>query len=959
MVVRVALFAFFLFTVSRLGISQRAPADSLWRGFHQAESDSARWFYLVELCASYYRTNSDSAILLGERSLEFAEKTGKPSLLATSLNTLGAAYWFRGGQDKALEYYFESLSLAEENGLQKSASTTLGNIGIIYSERGDLQNALEFQRRSLELKAALGDSIGMARAFTNIGLNHFRQEQWGAALENYQEALKLARALNEKFGEGLLLGNIGAVHLEQKKYGEARTYLQQALEIRRKLGDKSGIANDLNNIGSAYLKEGQLEEALPYFHESLEIASEVGSYSLLSLPYESLADAYRQKGDFQKAFEYQSLLMEAKDSINNQKVIESVAEMEAKYQTEQKEKELARAELELSRQRSARNRILYGSLIAILALVSLVLWARSRARLRKKQAELEKADAEKLRELDRLKSAFFANISHEFRTPLTLIKGPLQEMARGQFQGNHQKYYRIMLRNSERLLNLVNQLLDLSKLESGRTQLQLERGDAARFITAIAHSFETMAAQKQIQYDIEVGDGLDTAFFDRDKLEKILANLLSNAFKFTGEEGKVSLQARSLENGRRLHLKVQDTGIGIPEGELPHIFERFYSSRAQAPPKAGRVAEEGRSSRLSAGTSPLQGDRGELSPSGGVEGAAAGTGIGLALVRELVELHGGRIEVQSEEGQGATFLVSLPVGEAVLKRGVLVQTGAGTFDAPVEPAAHADAIEPRTPTESIASTASIAPPLSSEEIVLVVEDNEEVRRYITGQLHSRYRLLEAANGQEGLDVATREVPSLIITDVMMPEMDGVEFCRRLRGQEATSHIPIIMLTAKAQQEDKLEGLERGADAYLIKPFDAEELRLHVHNLLEQRRRWRERFSKEVSFRPQEVATTSADEAFLNKIVQVVEENMEEETFGVPALANAVGLSRSQLHRKLKALSGKSPSLVIREMRLQRARELLEKGAGNASEVAFMAGFNSLAYFSKCFKDAYGVSPSEI
>lgn len=936
MLVRAVLLVCFLFAGLRLGISQRPPADSLWRGFNQAENDSARWFYLVELCASYYRTNSDSAILLGERSLEYGEKTGKPSLLATSLNTLGAAYWFRGDQDKALEYYFESLSLAEENGLQKSASTTLGNIGIIYSERGDLENALEFQKRSLELKAALGDSIGMARAFTNIGLNHFRQEQWGAALENYQEALKLARTMNEKFGEGLLLGNIGAVHLEQKKYGEARTYLQQALEIRRNLGDKSGIANDLNNIGSTYLQEGRLEEALPYFHESLEIAREVGSYSLLSLPYGSLADAYRQKGDFQKAFEYQSLLIEAKDSINNQKVIESVAEMEAKYQTEQKEKELARAELELSRQRSARNRILYGSLIAILALVSLVLWARSRARLRKKQAELEKAEAEKLRELDRLKSAFFANISHEFRTPLTLIKGPLQEMARGQFQGDYQKYYRIMLRNSERLLNLVNQLLDLSKLESGRMQLQLERGDAGRFITAIAHSFESVAARKQIQYDIAAGDGLDTAFFDRDKLEKILANLLSNAFKFTGEEGKVSLQAKSLENGRRLHLKVQDTGIGIPEVELPHIFERFYS-----PPR------------------PPQ-RRGDGAPSGGPgEAGPPGAGIGLALVRELVELHGGRIEVQSEEGKGATFLVSLPIGEAVLKRGVLVQAEAGTFDTPVEPAAHVDAIEPLTATGSVAPTASIAPALSSEEIVLVVEDNQEVRRYITDQLHSRYRLLEAANGQEGLDVATREVPSLIITDVMMPEMDGVELCRRLREQEATSHIPIIMLTAKAQQEDKLEGLERGADDYLIKPFDAEELRLRVHNLLEQRRRWRERFSKEVSFRPQEVATTSADEAFLNKIVQVVEENMEEETFGVPALANAVGLSRSQLHRKLKALSGKSPSLVIREMRLQRARELLEKGAGNASEVAFMAGFNSLAYFSKCFKDAYGVSPSEI
>lgn len=935
MVIRSALFLCFLLSALPAGTAQRLPVDSLWQGLKQAEGDSAHWFYLVELCASYYRTNSDSAVLLGERAMEYADKTGKPSLIATSLNTLGATYWLRGDQDKALEYYFESLSIAEANDLKVSASTTLGNIGIIYSERGDLQNALQYQKQSLELKKALGDSLGMARAFTNIGLNLFREEQWAAALENYQEALNLARALNEKFGEGLLLGNIGAVYIEQKKFGEARTYLQQALKIRRELGDKSGVANDLNNIGSTYLREGQVDQALGYFHQSLEIAGEVGSHTLLTLPYESLADAYRQKGDYRQAFEYQALLMEAKDSINNQKVIESVAEMEAKYQTEQKEKELARAELELSRQRSARNRILYGSLIAILALSILLLWARSRARLRRQQAELEKAEAEKLRELDRLKSSFFANISHEFRTPLTLIKGPLEEMANGRFQGDLQKYYRIMLRNSNRLLNLVNQLLDLSKLESGRMLLQLERGDAGRFIKAIAHAFESMAARKQIRYHIEVGEGLETACFDRDKLEKILANLLSNAFKFTAEEGAVSLQAQSLENGRRLHLKVQDDGIGIPEMELPHIFERFYSP--PRPPQRGAT----------------------LPPWGGLEGA---TGIGLALVKELVELHGGRIEVQSEEGKGTTFLVSLPIGEAVLKRGELVEPGADALDIPAGPAADSDAIASTASIEStasIASKVSITPPPSSEEIVLIVEDNQDVRRYISDQLQGQYRLLEAADGKEGLETATREVPSLIITDVMMPEMDGVELCRILKQQEATSHIPIIMLTARGEREDKIEGLEQGADDYLTKPFDAEELRLRAKNLLEQQRRWRERFSKEVTFKPREMAVTSADEAFLNRVAEVIDRNMEEETFGVPGLADAVGLSRSQLHRKLKALAGKSPSQVIKEMRLQRAKELLEKGAGNASEVAFMAGFNSLAYFSTCFKDAYGVSPSEI
>lgn len=946
-----------------MGAAQKTPVDSLWRGLSRAEGDSAQWFYLVELCAGYYRTNSDSAILLGKKSLEYAEKTEKPLLKTISLNTLGGAFWFKGDQDKALEYYFEALAIAEASGLQQNASTTLGNIGIIYSERGDLENALKYQERSLKLKKELGDSLGMARALTNIGLNQFRAEQWDAALKNYEEALGLARALDEKFGEGLLLGNIGAVLVEKKNYEQARSYFGQALEIRRALGDKSGIANDLNNIGATFQKEGRVDEALPYFHQSLEIAREVGSHSLLTLPYQSLADAYRQKGEYRQAFEYQALLLEAKDSINNQKVIESVAEMEAKYQTEQKEKELAQAELELSRQRSARNRILYGALIAILALSSLVFWARSRARLRKKQAELERAESDKLRELNRIKSNFFANISHEFRTPLTLIKGPLLEMAQGRFQGDYQKYYRIMLRNSERLLRLVNQLLDLSKLEGGHMELHLEQGDAGRFIRAIAHSFESMADRKQIQYNIEVGEGLHAAYFDRDKLEKILSNLLSNAFKFTGEEGRVSLQAKGLENGRRLHLKVQDNGIGIRQAELPRIFERFYSA-PPGPlrfPRGGKVPEDGPPERPLVANPP---------PSGKAEGAA--TGIGLALVKELAELHGGRVEAQSEEGKGSTFLVSLPIGEAVLKRGALVEQKGDAMD--VYPAgergqgvdvelsdtpAHVGAMDAMAPIGPTESTASVVPALSSEEIILVVEDNEEVRRYITDQLQAQYRVLPAVDGLEGLELATREVPSLILTDVMMPGMDGIELCRRIKEQEATSHIPVIMLTAKAEREDKLEGLEQGADDYLTKPFDAEELRLRVHNLLERGRRWRERFSREVTFKPQEIAATSTDEAFLNRIAEAIEQNMEEETFGVPELANAMSLSRSQLHRKLRALSGKSPSQVIKEMRLQRARALLEQKAGNASEVAFMVGFNSLAYFSTCFKEAFGVSPSEV
>lgn len=466
-------------------------------------------------------------------------------------------------------------------------------------------------------------------------------------------------------------------------------------------------------------------------------------------------------------------------------------------------------------------------------LTGLFQYYRNRQRIRRKETELalqlEKAEAEKLRELDQLKSNFFANISHEFRTPLTLILSPLRQMIDGNFKADRQKYYRIMERNGRRLLHLVNQLLDLSRLEGGRMQLAVAKGDLSAFVRAIAFSFESLAIRKQVELAINGADQPCEAWFDPDKMEKILSNLLSNAFKFTPEGGR-----------------------------------------------------------------------------------------------------------ESQAGQGAVFAVRFPIGEQQYKA--------------AEKVLETIPISKISPVISNAAPAAVAIPdikplISKEEkpMVLVEEDNADVRALIKDQLTANFEVREAGHGKEGLLQATEQIPDLIVTDLMMPEMDGVELCRRLKTDERTSHIPVIMLTAKAEREDRLEGLRTGADDYLVKPFDAEELRVRINNLIEQRRRLRERFGRDAVFKPTEVAVTPVDETFLRQVLETIEANMDEETFSVVELSQAVNMSRSQLHRKLKALTDKSPNQIIREMRLQRARELLEKGAGNASEIAFMVGFNSLAY----------------
>ncbi|MEZ4930606.1 MAG: response regulator [Saprospiraceae bacterium] len=419
--------------------------------------------------------------------------------------------------------------------------------------------------------------------------------------------------------------------------------------------------------------------------------------------------------------------------------------------------------------------------------------------------------------------------------------------------------------------------------------------------------------------------------------------LLSNAFKYTPEKGKVSV-VTTLENGR-LKVSVADSGPGISKENLDKIFERFYSL-PPTPSKGGGV-----------GTSPL---------GGGWEGA--GTGIGLSLVKELVELHRGQISVESAPGKGTVFKVSLPVGkESFLPEEVLKfdssQFVSSTVDAYQSNNGQTDWRTAELKTDELQNwqTAELKPTL------LIVEDNPDLRHFIAETMQAEYQIITAENGKIGRETAIEHTPDLIVSDVMMPEMDGFELCETLKKDERTSHIPIILLTAKAGQRHKVEGLETGADDYLTKPFDEQELMVRAKNLVEQRRKLQAHFAKMASqgnngmipLTPNEVAVTSTDQRFLEKVAAAIEQNLDNEFFSVEDLASEVAFSRSQLHRKLKVLTGKSPNELIREFRLCRAKELLEKGAGNVSEIAMEVGYSSLSYFTRSFKQAFGVSPSEV
>jgi len=549
------------------------------------------------------------------------------------------------------------------------------------------------------------------------------------------------------------------------------------------------------------------------------------------------------------------------------------------------------------------------------------------------QVELEHLEAEKIQEVSRLKSRFFANISHEFRTPLTLILGPADQIAAVTKDESIREETGVIKRNAQRLLHLVNQLLDLSRFEAGQMKIRLQHADLVEIVSGVAASFESMAARRNIRYTIGRPGGPIVGWFDPDAIEKILTNLLSNAFKYTNDGGTVALGLQVMPSGQgdqksqHVEITVTDSGIGIPSNLLERIFDRFY----QVDDSHTREHE--------------------------------GVGIGLALTKELVTLHKGSISVQSKLGWGSTFTVHLPLGKERLEADEIggeeslrgTSAGGRTHpEAPPRVEPQATEVEPESEDDLTAE----ADLLQRLPIVLIVEDNADMRHYIGRHLGGSYTLDNAADGAEGLERAIATVPDLIISDVMMPKMDGFELCRKLKQDERTSHIPIVLLTAKAERGHKIEGLETGADDYLTKPFDVKELTIRVKNLIEQRRKLRERFRSTVVIKPSELAVTSADEKFLMKAIAAVEKHMAESNYDTEAMADELALSRMQLYRKLKALTGKSPHFFMRTLRLQRAADLLKKRTGNVSEVGYDVGFSNPSNFARAFKEEFGVTPSE-
>lgn len=544
---------------------------------------------------------------------------------------------------------------------------------------------------------------------------------------------------------------------------------------------------------------------------------------------------------------------------------------------------------------------------------------------------------EKLKLVSQLKLSFFTNISHEFRTPLTLIIGPIEKLLRDKgFSNEVRSTLEVMSRNAQRLLHLINQIMDFRKIEKGRMELNVHAGNIEEFSRNIFLAFEPLAQTKNIDFTFESKDLPEEVWFDGPKMENILYNLLSNAFKYTAVDGRVKVIAQGISvTDSRLNLeeevvsnnkpvvsiKVMDTGMGISQENLPLVFKRFYRIESE---EAFKIS---------------------------------GSGIGLALTEELIKTHHGEIFVESELGKGSIFEIQFPCLEDAYQVSELTERMDDSINIH-EQVALLNSEFKVEPEEEVASEESNQIPSEKRSTVLVVEDNNDLRKFIAHRLSETYHVLEAVDGAVGVQLAESKSPDLIISDVMMPNVDGLELCGTLKNNLSTSHIPIILLTAKSAVENQIEGLQIGADDYLAKPFNFDLLEARVANLIESREKLRAQFLQFSDIQPQEVTTNIKDQKFIEHAIEVVTQNLGDSEFGVKEFVDQMGISRSLLHKKLTSLANQSAAEFINHQRMKTARKLLQQNELNVSEVAYQVGYNDPKYFSRLFSKSFGQSPKE-
>lgn len=864
----------------------------------------------------YYLDQIDSSLAYNELYRQQAIKMKDSMTVAISYAKDGDYYSKLSLIDLSLKAYMKTSRLAEELRDTAEMIRSFGDIALMLSKKGEQGDALGYFRKAIHIGKQSNNPFTQIPSLINCAILFRKEMQLDSATIFLAEVDKIMREndftgkidkyLYELYGLTTDI-NQANVLVFQGKYQESAKACEEILAEHKDRIDKGRMANVQIIQTRAYIGLMQFEKARAFGQKGIQAFKQLGNTENLLELTQLLAEVEYGRKNFVQAFDLQKRYISLKDSLNEAENKKAYKALLLEYETENKEREIAELKNESLQDELRRNLLIGG--VVLLSLLALGVFLYFRIRNRQNKELLQQG-----RELDRMKSRFFTQLSHELRTPLTLILGPLNQLREIIKTKAEVSKLDLMNRNANRLLQLVNQVMDLSKIQAGKLELQAAPLQVKPLINYIFTSFSSKAELKELDYQVFLPEEEIELYLDADKFQQILGNLLSNGCKFVPEKGKLWVKVR--EEGNKVLIEVEDNGPGISPLQQAHIFDPYFQADS-----AGQVED-------------------------------AGSGIGLALSKELVELHGGKIEIESTVGQGTSFVLHFLKGKAHLSEDqinyVRSQRTLDENSIFLEKAGSLSKIKTATPKE----TDTTLP------LVLLAEDVKDMQEYLYNILFKDFRVMIASNGEEALNIARKETPDLVISDIMMPKMDGLSFIQALKADSRTDHIPVIFLTAKSTTEDRLAGWKHEAHAFLTKPFNANELLLVVGSVIRSQQKMQVRFQGEVILKPSEVAVSSQEAIFLNKLTSFLETRLDDPELSVEILAGEMALSRSQLHRKLKAMAGQTPTDFIKNFRLQRAKQLLEQGFGNMSEVSDAVGISSPSYFSKIFMEAFGVSPSQ-
>ena len=884
--------------------------EGLLSGYEASRDDVGRMAVMRELGKIHRESaNFNCALDYHERALSLAKSLKDTANIIYILNQLGTDFRRLGILDEAAVRHYEALSYCEKYSDQSSTRAkkhkvvSLNGIGNIQLTLQNNDAAEKAFREALAGEKSLGSPIGQAINYANIGYIKEAKGEKDSAWVYYEYSMEQNRLADSQLGISLCYNHFGRLAEQSGDYNKALESFKNSYDLMFGDKDKWHWLESCLSIAKVYLAMEQPENARRYLNEGLKTSTEINSWEHLAEAYRLKAVFEEKTGNYKASLENYRKYLAYTDSVDNEKNINHLSNIRVNYIMEKgnKEKEVV-SQAYISEQQKKKT-ILYLLVIVLLvsavAISSLIYALRVKAKMQNiiKKASLARQE-------------FFTNVTHEFRTPLTVILGCAEELKSKARNKETATEIDAISRQGQRLLTLVNQLLDIAKVRSAIGKGNWKTGNMAAFIQMVVENIRPQAIKKLIEIEYHSNEKEVDMDFVPDFMCKIMTNILSNSLKFTSKGGKIIIRSRVEK--RTLKISIKDTGCGINPEDLPRVFEPFFQAESHSD---------------------------------------AGTGIGLALTKQMTEAMGGNIEVSSRPGEGATFVLSIPIkhGENRFERWI------PDFEAKTacnEEPAHDGTEEMANHDENISKDADIA---------LVVEDNEDIARYIGNIIKDNFSVVYARNGKEGVIKAEEYVPDVIITDIMMPEYDGLEMTRDIRKSELLNHIPIIIVTAKSDDAHKLQGLDCGADAYLIKPFSPDELKMRIHKLVEYRSLLRKKYSQilteggEIS---KEQDAPELEKKFLVKLNSFISSNISLSNLNSEMLADNMCLSKSQLNRKVKSITGINTAAYIKQSKLVHAQLLLRDPGNTIGDIVLMCGFESASYFTKQFREKFGMTPSQ-